>query len=165
MVGVENNTRGMDMSVEVKRYLKSKSGIKKRKFLETKELSFLKDISFYAIAEHKKGKIKQILVEFEPKSVLKLFSKVKKANQLRSECKILTETVKDLKQKNDTLEATVEQNESVKKLLQREIEKHKDKINPQEKSPDSFLSIMDKRGLPLRGKSIQAGHPYLGKKR
>jgi predicted RNase H-like nuclease (RuvC/YqgF family) len=150
------------MSAKCRRYLGSKSGDKK-KFLEKKNLEFLKGIPFFAVVEYKKGKKKEILIEFEPKPIKKLVSKAKEAKKLRSEGDNLLENVNNLEEENKTLRTTFKKYEAALSMLGRDyklvaINKDK-KMNPRDKSPMNFFSIIEKYGYPLRGLPFQGGSP------
>lgn len=152
------------MPVAIQRYKKSTYVSKRRKLPE--QLEFLKGTNYFVIAEHKEGKRKQYFVEFRPKSIKNIIAKVKNVQVLRTEADKLREIVKKLEQDNDALKAKDVLNQKVIKLLQSENEKNKNsKMNPRLKSPESFYSIMEKKGFQMTGPPIQGGLPSLGKKK
>jgi len=152
--------RSGDMPVTIRRYNKSTYVSKKKKLPE--QLEFLKGINYFIIAEHKKGNIKQFIVEFKPTSIKNIISKAINVKKLRMEVDKLRENLKKLEKENESLKAEIVTHERVKKILQNELEKKK--TNPNEKSPQNYYSIMEKKGFQMQGQPIQGGLPGLGKK-
>lgn len=144
------------MSVTVRRYKKSTYDFNKKL---PDQLKFLKGINFFVIAEHKKGKDKQLFVEFRPRSIKNIISKANKVNDLRKKISELEEKNEDLKMEMRRLKEL----EDALKFLSadyRFVLKDKNKEIPAGyKSPINSVNLMEKYGYVLHGPPMQGGSP------
>lgn len=146
------------MSTKVKRSLKKSYSAKKNKLPEA--LSFLKDVTFYSIAEHRTGNNKKIIIEFQPRIIKLIIFKAKSFNRINREVECLQRDNSILKTRFDQLMGALELLARDYYLVERS---QKEKIRPEDRSPKSYINLLQERGFHLQGLPIQGGHPTLGK--
>ena len=148
------------MSAKVRRYLKSKPGVKRKMFFEKRNLEFLKGVPFFAIAEHKQGGKTEIFIEFKPRSIKNIIIKAKAFRKLNND-------LQEIQRENNELKWTLKRLEGSLKLLNTNyklVPLAQDKIDPKDRSPKSYLNVLQECSNLLRGLPLQGGLPSLGKK-
>lgn len=147
------------MEVNIRRYKKSTYVSKKKKLPD--DLSFLKGVTFYAIAEYKTGKNKNIFIEFQPKSIKNIITKAKAFKQINCD-------LQDIKSENGTLIWNLKRLMGALELLGHDYmlvaRSQDDKIDSKDRSPKNYLNVFQEHGFFLQGLPLQGGLTGLGKK-